>query len=47
VKKGATKVTSFIVKTLRHLNVLRDDLVGGELNIIFDDCGGQNKTARC
>ena len=44
-KKGATNVTSLIVKTLRHLNVLRDDSVGGELNIIFDNCGGQNKNS--
>ena len=42
-KKGATNVTSLIVKTLRHLNVLQEDSIGGELNIIFDNCGGQNK----
>ena len=43
--KGSTNVTSFIVKTLQHLNVLRDNSVGGELNIIFDNCGGQNKNS--
>jgi len=42
-KKGASNVTSLIVKTLRGLNLLRDDSVGGELNIVFDNCSGQNK----
>ena len=32
-----------IVKTLRQINLLREDLVAGELNIIFDNCSGQNK----
>jgi hypothetical protein len=36
-------VASLIVKTLRQLNLLRDDSAGGELNIIFDNCSGQNK----
>jgi hypothetical protein len=31
------------MKTLSDLNLLRDDSVGGELNIIFDNCSGQNK----
>jgi len=31
-KKGATNVTSLIVKTLRQLNLLQDEMVGGELN---------------
>jgi hypothetical protein len=44
-KKGATNVTSLIVKTLRHMNVLQDNSVGGELNIICDNCGGQNKNS--
>jgi hypothetical protein len=42
-KKGANNVASLIVKTLRQLNLLRDDSAGGELNIIFDNCSGQNK----
>ena len=42
-KKGANNVASLIIKTLRQLNLLRDDLAGGELNIIFDNCSGQNK----
>ena len=42
-KKGANNVSSLIVKTLRQLNLLRDDSVGGELNIVFDNCSGQNK----
>ena len=42
-KKGANNVSSLIVKTLHQLNLLQDDSVGGELNIIFDNCLGQNK----
>jgi len=42
-KKGANNVASLIVKTLRRLYLLQDDSVGGELNIIFDNCSGQNK----
>jgi hypothetical protein len=42
-KKGGTNVASFIVKTLREMKLLQDNEVGGELNIIFDNCSGQNK----
>jgi len=42
-KKGANNVASLIMKMLRGLNLLRKDLVGGELNIVFDNCSGQNK----
>ncbi len=42
-KKGANNVASLIVKSLRRLNLLREDTAGGELNIIFDNCSGQNK----
>jgi hypothetical protein len=42
-KKGANNVASLIAKTLRGLNLLREDSVGGELNIVFDNCFGQNK----
>jgi hypothetical protein len=42
-KKGANNVASLIMKTLRELQLLHEDLVGGELNIIFDNCSGQNK----
>jgi hypothetical protein len=42
-KKGANNVASLIMKTLRGLNLFREDLVGGELNIVFDNCSGQNK----
>ena len=42
-KKGASNVASLIVKTLRALNLLSADAVGGELNIVFDNCSGQNK----
>ena len=42
-KKGANNVASLIVKTLRQLNLLRDNSMGKELNIIFDNCSGQNK----
>ena len=42
-KKGANNVVSMIIKTLRDLNITREDSIGGELNIIFDNCSGQNK----
>lgn len=42
-KKGANNVTSLIDKTLRSSNILREDSMGGELNIVFDNCSGQNK----
>jgi hypothetical protein len=46
-KKGGTNVASLIVHTLREMKLLRDNEVGGELNIIFDNCSGQNKTTLC
>ena len=42
-KKGANNAASLIMKTLRDLNLLRSDEQGGELNIVFDNCTGQNK----
>ncbi len=42
-KKGAYNVASLIMKTLQKLNLLCKDSVGGELNIIFDNCFSQNK----
>jgi hypothetical protein len=42
-KKGANNVASLIIKMLQNLNLLCKDSVGGELNIIFDNCSGQNK----
>ena len=42
-KKGANNVASLVMKTLRHLHLIREDSVGGKLNIIFDNCSGQNK----
>lgn len=42
-KKGANNVASLIVKTLHEQGRLRKDCAGGELNIFFDNCSGQNK----
>jgi hypothetical protein len=42
-KKGPNNVASLIVQTLRQLNILHNDSVGGELNVIFDNYSGQNK----
>jgi hypothetical protein len=42
-KRGANNVASLIMKTLQKLNLLCKDSVGGELNIVFDNCSGQNK----
>ena len=42
-KKEANNVASLIMKTLWQLNVLCDNSMCKELNIIFDNCSGQNK----
>jgi hypothetical protein len=42
-KKGTNNVASLIIKMLQQLSILCEDSVGGELNIIFDNCSGQNK----
>ena len=42
-KKGGTNVASLILKTLQDMHILREGNPGGELNIIFDNCTGQNK----
>lgn len=42
-KKGANNVASLLLKTLREINVLREGDPGGELNVVFDNCSGQNK----
>ncbi len=43
-KKGANNVALLIMKTLQKLNLLCEDSVGGELNIIFDNCSSQSKS---
>jgi len=42
-KKGSNNVASHIMKTLRFMDIIRDNEAGGELNIFFDNCSGQNK----
>lgn len=42
-QKGANNVCSLVVKTLTRLNLLRENEQGGELNVVFDNCSGQNK----
>ncbi len=42
-KKGATNLASLIVNTLQQMNVLQKNDLAAELNIIMDDCRGQNK----
>jgi hypothetical protein len=42
-KKGAKNMASLIMKTLQKPNLLCKDSFGSELNIIFDNCSGQNK----
>jgi hypothetical protein len=42
-KKGANNVASLIMKTLRHLDLFKQTTTGSELNIVFDNCCGQNK----
>ena len=46
--KGGINVASMIMKTLQLTSVLKKDsfgrpIKGGELNIVMDNCGGQNK----
>ena len=31
------------MKTMRTMGIIREDMVGGELIIVFDNCSGQNK----
>jgi hypothetical protein len=47
-KKGGNSVASLLIKTLFHLKMIQEDddnkpIMGGELNIFFDNCSGQNK----
>jgi hypothetical protein len=42
-KKGANNVVSLVYKTLLLKNLLRAGDPGKELNIIYDNCSGQNK----
>jgi hypothetical protein len=43
-KKGGDNVASLIIKQLKHLGLLdRSEGMGKELNIVFDNCPGQNK----
>jgi hypothetical protein len=42
-KNGTNNCALLIIKMLRQLNLLHEDSVGGELNVIFNNCLGQNK----
>ena len=42
-KKGANNVCSLLMKTLTDNGVINEDVIGGELNVVFDNCSGQNK----
>jgi hypothetical protein len=42
-KKGSNNVVSLMDKTFTIQNILREDECGGELNVFFDNCTGQNK----
>ena len=42
-KIGVNNVASLIMKTLQKLNLLQEDCTDSKLNIIFDNCSGQNK----
>ena len=43
-KKGANNVVSLLLKTMRIMDILREDKVGGELSIVFDNCPRQTRT---
>ena len=42
-KKGANNVASLIMKTFLKIGILRENEMGGELSIVFDNYSGQNK----
>jgi hypothetical protein len=42
-KKGGDNVASLLMKSLRQLNILQEGCRGKELNVVFDNCPGQNK----
>ena len=42
-QKGGNNVASLILKTLKSQGIMKENEIGGELNIIFDNCSGQNK----
>jgi hypothetical protein len=42
-KKGANSVASLVMQMMQEQNWLHDNKMGGELNIIFDNCSGQDK----
>ena len=42
-RKGGNNVASLLIKYLVQRKWLREDSVGKELNLICDNCGGQNK----
>ena len=42
-KKGANNVASLVIQMMKEKNWLREDKTEGELNIIFNNCSGQNK----
>ena len=45
--KGANNVCSIILKTLRLMDIMKQDDMGGELNVIFDNCSGQKQKQHC
>jgi hypothetical protein len=42
-QKGGNNVASLIMKTLKHMKILKEEEAGRELSIVMDNCGGQNK----
>ncbi len=42
-RKGANNVCSLILKTMKMNGMIHERLCGAKLNIVFDNCSGQNK----
>jgi hypothetical protein len=42
-KKGGNNVSSLLLKALPLLNFMQEGNQGKKLNVVFDNCGGQNK----
>ena len=41
--KCGNNVASLLILVLKQLNIMREGEIGGELNVIFDNCSSQNK----
>ncbi len=43
MRKGANNVCSLILKTMKMNSMIQEGVCGAKLNVVFDNCSGQNK----